>query len=175
MNATAYDDSNVFAKILRGELPAEKVWEDEHTIAIMDVMPQGQGHVLVLPKAASRNLLDIGTKDLGRLMGTVQMLARAVTKAFDADGVTIMQFNESAGGQTVFHAHVHVIPRFEGVPLRPHSGKMADPATLKTAADRIRGVLGNWRASAAETQRQAAPGRIAVPTKGATAVDGAGR
>ena len=143
MNATAYDDSNVFAKILRGELPSEKVWEDEHTVAIMDVMPQGEGHVLVLPKAASRNLLDIGTKDLGRLMGTVQTLARAVIKAFDADGVTVMQFNESAGGQTVFHTHVHIIPRFEGVPLRPHSGKMADMDKLKVAADRIRGVLGN--------------------------------
>ena len=143
MSAAAYDDSNVFAKILCGELPAEKVWEDEHTIAIMDVMPQGEGHVLVLPKAASRNLLDIGTKDLGRLMGTVQMLVRAVTKAFDADGVNVMQFNESASGQTVFHTHVHVIPRFEGVPLRPHSAGMADPGTLKIAADRIRGVLGN--------------------------------
>jgi len=143
MSATAYDDSNVFARILRGELPAERVWEDEHTIAIMDAMPQGEGHVLVLPKAASRNLLDIGTKDLGRLMGTVQMLARAVVKAFEADGVTIMQFNESSGGQTVFHTHVHVIPRFDGKPLRPHSGGMADPDTLKIAADRIRGVLGN--------------------------------
>jgi histidine triad (HIT) family protein len=99
--------------------------------------------VLVLPKAASRNLLDVGTKDLGRLMGTVQMLARAVKKAFDADGVNVMQFNEAASGQTVFHTHVHVIPRFEGVPLRPHSGKMADPDTLKFAADRIRGALGS--------------------------------
>lgn len=143
MSDTAYDDGNIFARILRGELPAEKVYEDEHTIAIMDVMPQGEGHVLALPKAPSRNILDIGAHDLADLIRTVQVLARAVVKAFDADGVNILQFNETASGQTVFHTHVHIIPRFEGIPLKPHSGTMADPDKLRTAADRIRAVLGN--------------------------------
>lgn len=143
MRDAAYDDQNIFARILRGELPAEKVYENEHTIAIMDVMPQGEGHVLVLPKAPSRNILDIGAQDLGNLIDTVQTLARAVVKAFDADGVNVLQFNEPASGQTVFHTHVHVIPRFQGVPLKPHSGQMADPETLRTAADRIRAALGN--------------------------------
>jgi histidine triad (HIT) family protein len=142
MSAPAYDDSNIFARILRGELPAQKVYEDEHCIAIMDVMPQGKGHTLVIPRAASRNILDIGAHDLQRLMLVVQRVARAVQKAFDADGVLVMQFNEPASGQTVFHTHVHVIPRFEGVPLKPHSGKMEDPDVLSENAFQIRAALG---------------------------------
>lgn len=140
---TAYDEQNVFARILKGELPSAQVYEDEHTIAIMDVMPQGKGHTLVLPKSPSRNILDIGAHDLQNLMVTVQRVARAVVRAFDAQGVTIMQFNEPAGGQTVFHTHVHVIPRFEGVPLRSHGGAMADHDELRDQAATIRGVLGN--------------------------------
>lgn len=138
---TAYDDQNVFAKILRGEIPSEKVYEDSDTLVIMDIMPRGDGHVLVVPKAASRNILDISAHDLTTLMATVQKMAKAVVKAFDADGVTVQQFSESAGGQVVFHTHVHVIPRFDGVALRPHTGEMADAAALKEHADKIRAVL----------------------------------
>lgn len=141
-HAPAYDDSNVFAKILRGEMPSEKVYEDEHTIAFMDIMPRGDGHCLVLPKAPSRNMFDVDPQDLARVMETVQKIARAVLTAFDADGVTVQQFNEPAGGQVVFHLHVHVIPRFTGVALRPHTGEMADKAVLQANAERIRAALG---------------------------------
>lgn len=137
-----YDDQNVFARILRGELPAHKVYEDAHCIAIMDIMPRGDGHVLVLPKAPSRNILDIAAHDLLHLTQAVQTLARAVVKAFDAQGVTIQQFNEAAGGQVVFHTHVHVIPRFDGVALRPHTGEMAEPERLAEQAERIKAALG---------------------------------
>ena len=137
-----YDDQNVFAKILRGEMPSEKLYEDEHTIAIMDIMPRGDGHLLVIPKAPSRNILDIDPADMAHAMSTVQKLARAVMAAFSADGITIQQFSEPAGGQVVFHTHVHVIPRFDGVKLRPHTGEMEDGAVLKANADRIRAALG---------------------------------
>lgn len=137
----AYDDNNVFARILRGELPAHKVYEDDRTIAIMDIMPRGDGHALVIPKAASRNLLDIADDDLAAVMRTVKKLAHAVKKAFGADGVTIQQFNEAAGGQMVFHTHVHVIPRHEGVALKPHSGQMADQKVLAEHAEKIRKAL----------------------------------
>ncbi|VVT18746.1 Histidine triad (HIT) family protein [Rhizobium sp. EC-SD404] len=137
----AYDDANIFARILRGELPAHRVYEDDHTLAFMDIMPRGDGHCLVLPKAPSRNILDVEPGDLSHVMATVQKLARAVKKAFDADGVTIQQFNESAGGQVVFHLHVHVIPRFDGVALKPHTGTMEDPDILKANAEKIRAAL----------------------------------
>jgi histidine triad (HIT) family protein len=137
----AYDDQNVFAKILRGELPAEKVYEDEATLVIMDIMPRGDGHVLVIPKTPSRNILDIAEDDLCAVMATAKKMARAVVTAFDADGTTIQQFSESAGGQVVFHTHVHVIPRFRDVPLRPHTGEMADKAVLAANAKRIRAAL----------------------------------
>lgn len=142
MSGPAYDDQNIFARIVRGEIPAYKVYEDEHTIAIMDMMPQGEGHTLVIPKAASRNILDIGAHDLQALMATVQRVARALAKAFDAPGVTILNYAESAGGQSVFHTHVHVIPRFEGVPLKSHSGKMADGDLLSEQAFKIKAALG---------------------------------
>ncbi len=138
---TTYDDSNVFAKILRGELPSQMIYEDDKTIVIMDIMPRADGHCLVIPRAASRNLLDIAPDDLNAVMATVQKVARAVIKAFDADGVTIQQFNESAGGQVVFHTHVHVIPRHEGVKLRPPAGEMADQDDLKDWADKLRSAL----------------------------------
>lgn len=137
----AYDDDNVFARILRGEMPSERVYEDEHTIALMDIMPRGDGHCLVLPRASARNILDARPEDLAHVAVTTQKVARAVVKAFDADGVTVQQFNEPAGGQVVFHLHVHVIPRFEGIPLRPHTGEMADRDVLKTNAERIRAAL----------------------------------
>jgi histidine triad (HIT) family protein len=141
MSTPDYDKNNVFAKILRGELPSTKVLEDEHVLVIMDVMPQGKGHTLVIPKAQSRNILDIGAEDLKRTILTVQRVARAVKKAFDAPGVFVMQFNEPAAGQTVFHTHFHVIPRFEGVPLKPHTGGIADPSLLKEHAQKIKAAL----------------------------------
>lgn len=136
-----YDDQNIFARIMRGELPSHRVYEDEDTLAIMDVMPQGKGHTLVIPKAPSRNLLDADPQSLGRLMQTVQRIARAVRAAFDADGVTVIQFNEAAAGQSVFHLHVHVIPRFEGVALRPHTGDMESNEVLAENAAKIRQAL----------------------------------
>jgi len=141
IEAAAYDDQNVFAKILRGELPAQKVYEDDKTLVIMDIMPRGDGHVLVIPKTPSRNILDIAEDDLNAVMKTVQKMAHAVVRAFDADGTTIQQFSESAGGQVVFHTHVHVIPRFAGVSLRPHTGEMADQVVLAANADKIRAAL----------------------------------
>jgi len=142
MSTAAYDPYNIFAKILRGEIPSTRVYEDETAIAFMDVMPQGTGHTLVVPKAASRNLLDADPASLGPLMAVVQKIARAVKDAFDADGVTVIQFNEPASGQSVFHLHVHVIPRFEGVPLKPHIGDMEDQAVLADHAAKIKAVLG---------------------------------
>ena len=136
-----YDPENVFAKILRGEFPSHKVHEDEQTLVIMDIMPRGDGHALVIPKAPSRNILDIQAKDLSALYATVQRVAKAAMSAFDADGVTIQQFNEPAGGQVVFHSHVHVLPRKEGVALRPHTGERADDAVLAQQAERLRRAL----------------------------------
>ncbi len=141
MSTPAYDDQNVFAKILRGELPSHKVYEDDKTLVIMDIMPRGDGHVLVIPKAPSRNILDIAPDDLNAVMKTTQTMARVVIKAFDADGTTIQQFSEPAGGQVVFHTHVHVIPRFEGVSLKPHTGAMADNDVLAAQAEKIRAAL----------------------------------
>jgi histidine triad (HIT) family protein len=137
----SYDDQNVFAKILRGELSCHKVLETDRVLAFMDVMPRGEGHVLVVPKAPSRNILDANPDDLADLFKAVQMVARAVKAALRADGVTIQQFNESAGGQVVFHLHVHVIPRFQGTPLRPHTGEMENPEVLAAHAARIRAEL----------------------------------
>ncbi|MBI2719254.1 MAG: HIT family protein [Rhizobiales bacterium] len=139
---TTYDPSNIFAKILRGEIPCHRVYEDAHVLAFMDVMPQADGHLLVVPKAPSRNLLDADPAIFGPLMAAVQKLARAAKQAFGADGVLIKQFNEPAAGQTVFHLHVHVLPRHVGMELRPHSGKMADHAVLARHAEMIRAALG---------------------------------
>ncbi|MGE0212000.1 MAG: HIT family protein [Parvibaculaceae bacterium] len=138
----AYDEQNVFAKILRGELPAHKVHEDARTVVIMDIMPRGDGHVLVIPKAPSRNILDIAPGDLAAVYETVRRIGHGLMKAFGATGLTIQQFNEGAGGQIVFHTHVHVIPRHEGVPLKPHTGQMADQAALAEQAEKIRRALG---------------------------------
>ncbi len=136
-----YDTSNVFAKILRGELPCHKLYEDAETFAFMDIMPRGDGHCLVIPKKPSRNILDVDADSLAAVMRTTQKIARAAVKAFSADGVTVQQFNEPAGGQVVFHLHVHVIPRFEGVSLRPHSGQMEKPEILSANAEKIRTAL----------------------------------
>jgi histidine triad (HIT) family protein len=139
---SAYEPNNIFAKILRGEIPSHKVYEDDHAIAFMDVMPQATGHTLVVPKAASRNLLDADPAVLARTIPVVQRIAKAAVAAFNADGAVITQFNETAAGQTVFHLHFHVIPRFEGTPLKPHSGKMEDPEVLKANAEKLRKALG---------------------------------
>lgn len=141
MSQPAYDPQNVFARILRGELPSHKLYEDADSYAFMDIMPRGDGHCLVIPKKPARNILDADTDSLAATMRTAQKLARAVMKAFAADGVTLQQFNEEAGGQVVFHLHVHVIPRFDGVALRPHTGEMADTAVLTAHADKIRQAL----------------------------------
>ncbi|ALN73263.1 hypothetical protein M673_11090 [Aureimonas sp. AU20] len=136
---TQYDDTNIFAKILRGEVPSTKIFETDQLVAIMDVMPQSKGHCLVIPKTPSRNLLDADDVVLQEVIVATARLARAAKQAFEADGVSVMQFNEAAGGQSVFHLHVHVIPRFEGVALRPHgSSGMADPAVLAEQAEQIR-------------------------------------
>ncbi|AMB47549.1 HIT family protein [Methylobacterium sp. AMS5] len=138
---TPYDPDNIFAKILRGEIPAHKVYEDEHSLAFMDVMPQGEGHTLVIPKAPSRGLLDAEPQTLAAVIGTVQRVGRAVKAAFKADGLTLFQYNEPAGGQTVFHLHFHLVPRHDGVPLKRHEGGMADNAVLAEHAARIRAAL----------------------------------
>ena len=136
-----YDDNNIFARILRGELPCQKVYETDRVLAFMDIMPRGDGHVLVIPKAKARNILDVQPEDLAELMKAVQIVAQAAKQAFSADGLTIQQFNESAGGQVVFHIHVHVIPRFEGVAMKP-PGTMGDPQALARNAEKIRAALG---------------------------------
>ena len=143
MTEAAYDTNNIFAKILRGEIPSHRVYEDDTVVAFMDVMPQGPGHTLVVPKALSRNLLDANPSTFGPLFAVVQKVALAVKKALDADGVTILQFNEPASGQTVYHLHVHVIPRFDGIPLKPHSGEMEKPEVLAGNAEKIRAALGS--------------------------------
>ncbi len=136
-----YDTNNIFAKILRGEIPSVKVYEDDDTLAFMDVMPQAPGHLLVVPKAGSRNLLDADPAVLAKTIAVVQKLAVAAKEAFDADGVYIAQFNEAAAGQTVFHLHFHIVPRKDGEPLKPHSGAMADTDLLKSHAEKIKAAL----------------------------------
>ena len=141
MNSLSYDDGNIFAKILRGEIPCAKVYEDDLVLAFMDVMPQAEGHTLVVPKAPARGLLDVAPDTLAALIVRVQKVAAAVKTAFAADGLTILQYNEPAGGQSVFHLHFHVVPRMEGVALKPHRGGMANAELLKAQAERIRAAL----------------------------------
>jgi len=136
-----YDDNNVFAKILRGELPCHKVYETDRILAFMDVMPRGDGHVLVIPKSKARNLLDVSPDVLAELVQAVQVVGKAAKSALSADGLTIQQFNESAGGQVVFHIHFHVLPRFDGVPMKPHTGQMEKPELLDELAAKIRAAL----------------------------------
>jgi histidine triad (HIT) family protein len=137
----AYDNSNVFAKILRGETPAQRVYEDAETLAFMDIMPRSEGHTLVIPKAPVRNLLDAGEAQLVACMRTVQKVAVAAQQAFGADGITLLQANEVAGGQVVFHLHFHVMPRWDGKPLGPAGSHMEKPEVLAANAERIRKAL----------------------------------
>ena len=139
----AYDDANIFAKILRGEAPCTRLYEDEAALAFMDVMPRAPGHLLVIPKAPARNLLDIHAPALAGLIPAVQKLARAAKAGLGADGVSVFQFNESAGGQVVFHLHFHVIPRFSGDSLKPPGGPFVPAAELEPIAAKIRGALSN--------------------------------
>ena len=133
----SYDSSNIFGKILRGEIPAHKVYEDDAALVMMDIFPQARGHVLVIPKAPSRNLLDADPTALAAVMPLVQKVARAVKTATGADGVRLAQFNEEAAGQTVFHLHFHLIPAYDGVALGTHGGGKADDAELAALARTI--------------------------------------
>lgn len=137
----SYDPNNIFAKILRGEIPCHKVYEDDVALVFMDVMPQSPGHALIVPKAPSRNVLDADPKVLAKILPLVQRVAIAAKAAFAADGITIWQFNEPAGGQTVFHLHYHVIPRYDGQGLRAHAGKMEDTNVLKANAEKLKAAL----------------------------------
>jgi len=137
----AYDNSNIFAKILRGEIPHVKVFEDDRTLAFMDVMPQAEGHVLVIPKEPAENLLDLSEDGAKAVIATTQRVARAVKKALDAQGIYVMQLNGAPAGQTVFHVHFHVIPRDISIPLKPHGSVMVDPKILESIAVRIRGAM----------------------------------
>lgn len=136
----SYDNDNIFAKILRTEIPCEKVFEDQDTLAFMDIMPRADGHMLIIPKTSARNILDATPQQLAACMNTVQLLGRAARKAFDADGLTLQQFSEAAGGQEVFHLHFHILPRHDGISLRP-PGKMEESDIIKANADKIRSAL----------------------------------
>ncbi len=137
----AYDPKNIFAQILRGEIPAHKVYEDDSTIAILDVMPQSDGHTLIIPKAEAENLFDLEPAMAEAVMRAGQRVALAVRKAFQPVGITLMQFNGAEAGQTVFHFHLHVIPRYAGHPLRAHGRSVADPVVLAEYATRLRVAL----------------------------------
>ena len=137
----AYDSNNVFARILRGEIPAHKVFEDEHTLAFMDVMPQADGHTLVIPKHPAENVFDLPPDALAATIRTTQRVARAVKQAFDAPGVMLVQLNGAPAGQSVFHLHFHIVPRHAGLDLRFHARDMADHGMLAEHAARVRAAL----------------------------------
>ena len=141
MSLPVYDPANIFAKILRGEIPCHKVFEDDVALAFMDIMPRCDGHCLVIPKASARGLLDLPPDALAAFMPRVQTVAAAAVKAFAADGLTLQQFNEAAGGQDVFHLHFHLLPRQDGVSLRAPHKHMAPPEVLMEHAARIRAAL----------------------------------
>ena len=137
----AYDNQNIFAKILRGEIPSVKVFEDDRTLAFMDVMPESDGHVLVVPKEGAQDMLDLSADGLAAMMATVQRVTRAVDKALEPDGILLKQYNRAPAGQSIFHVHFHIVPRFEGVPLAPHGKAMVQAAALEPIAAKIRSAL----------------------------------
>lgn len=137
----AYDPDNVFARILRGEIPAHKVYEDAHTLAFMDVMPQSPGHTLAIPKSAAENLFELAPESLAATILTTQRIARAIKKAFDPPGILIAQLNGLGAGQSVFHIHFHIIPRYEGLDLKLHARELADPKDLARQAEKIQAAL----------------------------------
>jgi len=136
-----YDPSNIFAKILRGEIPAVKVYEDDRTLAFMDVMPEADGHVLVVPKEAVEDILSLSPEGLSAMMATVQKIAKAVDKALSPGGILLKQYNRAPAGQSVFHIHFHIVPRWEGVPMAPHGKVMVEAARLEPIAAKIRSAL----------------------------------
>lgn len=136
-----YDDSNIFAKILRGEIPCFKVYEDDRTLAFLDIMPRAKGHILVIPKVRATGLTDIGYDDLAYLMSVVQKLAPKLTSVLGADGFMVQQFNGAGAGQTVFHLHFHIIPRWAGESLKPHGTTMEDKDVLAAIAETVRPAL----------------------------------
>jgi histidine triad (HIT) family protein len=138
---TAYDPQNPFAKILRGEFSCHKVYEDDHVLAFLDIMPRAPGHTLVIPKAPARNILDIKVEDYVHVARATHRIAAAARQAFNADGVTIQQFNETAGGQVVFHLHVHVMPRHVGVALLPPASRKEDVKVLEANATKLAAAL----------------------------------
>jgi len=137
----AYDQNNIFAKILRGELPCYKVYEDDKVFAFLDIMPRAPGHTLVLPKAPARNLLDVNPDDLAAVSRAAQKIAQAAMTVFSADGITIQQFNEGAGGQVVFHLHMHVIPRKTGIAMKPPASEKEKPEVLSDHALKLSAAL----------------------------------
>ena len=137
----SYDPNNIFAKILRGELPCYKVYEDDKALAFLDIMPRAPGHALVLPKAAARNILDASADDLAHVMTVAQKIAKASITVFGADGVTIQQFNEGSGGQVVFHLHVHVIPRKAGAAMKPPAAEKEKPDVLAENAKKLAAAI----------------------------------
>ena len=137
----AYDSNNIFAKILRGELPAQRVYEDDKALAFLDIMPRAPGHTLVIPKAPARNIFDIAPEDFAAVARTTQKVAIAIKKAFAADGITLGQANERAGGQVVFHLHMHVMPRHDGVAMLPAASRKEDLKVLEDHATRIIAAL----------------------------------
>jgi histidine triad (HIT) family protein len=137
----AYDPSNLFAKILRGEIPYVKVYEDAKTLAFMDVMPEADGHVLVVPKEPAENILDLSPEGMAAMMAATQKVAKAIDKALKPDGVLLKQYNRAAAGQSVFHVHFHIVPRWEDVPMAPHGKVMVQAATLEPIAAKIRSAL----------------------------------
>ncbi|MGA8157200.1 MAG: HIT family protein [Rhodoplanes sp.] len=137
----SYDPTNVFAKILRGELPCHKVYEDDRVFAFLDIMPRSLGHTLVIPKKLVRNIFDVSPEDLTHVHKVTQRIAKAAMKAFSADGITIHQFNEAAGGQVVFHLHVHVLPRHQGEPLKPAATFTEEPAVLADQAEKLAAAI----------------------------------
>jgi len=139
----AYDPENIFAKIIKGTLPAYRIYEDDRAIAFLDIMPRAPGHALVIPKHPARNLLDVPADELAHVIKVAQKIAHAGMKAFGADGVTVQQFNEPAGGQVVFHLHVHVIPRKEGVALKPPASHHEKPEVLEEHARKMKAALGS--------------------------------
>jgi histidine triad (HIT) family protein len=137
----AYDSNNIFAKILRGEIPCHKVYEDDKALAFLDIMPRAPGHTLVIPKAPARNILDVASDDLAHVMAIAQRIAKVSVDVFGADGVTLQQFSEPAGGQVVFHLHVHVIPRKDGIALKPPATYKEAPDVLKEQAAKLAAAL----------------------------------
>jgi histidine triad (HIT) family protein len=138
---TAYDPNNPFARILRGEFPCHKVYEDDHVLAFLDIMPRVPGHTLVIPKAPTRNILDIKIEDYLHVARATHKIAAAAKQAFNADGITVQQFNENAGGQVVFHLHVHVMPRHDGVALLPPASRKEDVKVLESNATKLAAAL----------------------------------